>query len=113
MLPALTTSGLTCSSQHPWCLIGCANACCVVSGGMRGSSRASGLDPRGRNAHPSEFIKSSRHLGFDIGKNTLHLVGLDGRGAIVLRRLATAPAAVSSWWPAVARTTSPARSEQA
>jgi hypothetical protein len=57
--------------------------------------------------------KSSRHLGFDIGKNTLHLVGLDGRGAIVLRRLATAPAAVSSWWPAVARTTSPARSEQA
>ncbi len=38
--------------------------------------------------------KSSRHLGFDIGKNTLHLVGLDGRGAIVLRRLATAPAGV-------------------
>ena len=78
----------------------------------RGCSLASGLDPRGhRDAHPSEFIKSSRHLSFDTGKNTLHLVGLDGRRAIVLRRLATAPAALSAWQPAVARATSPGGSE--
>ena len=25
-------------------------------------------------------------IGIDIGKNTFHLVGLDGRGAIVLRQ---------------------------
>ena len=27
-------------------------------------------------------------IGIDIGKNSFHIVGLDGRGAIVLRRVA-------------------------
>jgi hypothetical protein len=46
-------------------------------------------------------------LGIDIGKNSFHLIGLDGRGAIVLRqklsrgqveqRLANMPTCLSAW----------------
>src|SRR6516225_8371684 len=36
--------------------------------------------------HASQVHRSrSRHLGIDMGKNTLHMVGLDSLGAIVLR----------------------------
>ena len=51
-------------------------------------------------------------IGIDIGKNTFHLVGLDGRGAIVLRRklsrgqvaarLANMPPCLVGWRPASA-----------
>jgi len=54
-------------------------------------------------------------LGIDIGKNTFHLVGLNARGAIILRRklsrrqleagLPTCRPASSAWRPALAPTT--------
>ena len=60
-------------------------------------------------------------VGIDIGKTTFHLIGFDGRGAIVLRqkvsraqlerRFAALPrcrAAWSAWRPAAALTTSAA-----
>ena len=31
-------------------------------------------------------------IGIDIGKNSFHVVGLDGRGAIVLRQMVARPA---------------------
>ena len=36
-------------------------------------------------------------IGIDAGKNTLHLVGLDDRGAIVLRSLQMERAALPQW----------------
>jgi len=54
-------------------------------------------------------------IGIDIGKNSFHVVGLDERGAIILRqkwsrgqieaRLANMPPASSAWKPAWARIT--------
>ena len=56
-----------------------------------------------------------RTLGIDLGKLSLHAVGFDAHGAIVLRRrfsrtqlirfVATMPSWSSAWRPAVAHTT--------
>jgi predicted NBD/HSP70 family sugar kinase len=56
-------------------------------------------------------------VGIDIGKTTFHLIGFDGRGAIVLRQkvsraqlerrfAALPPCLVGTWRPAAAPTTS-------
>jgi transposase len=52
-------------------------------------------------------------VGIDIGKNSFHVVGLDGRGTIILRqkwsrtqveqRLANMPPCFIAWKPASAR----------
>jgi hypothetical protein len=54
-------------------------------------------------------------MGIDIGKNSFHVIGLDARGAIVLRqkwsrgqleaRLANMPPCLMAWRPALARIT--------
>ena len=43
----------------------------------------------------SETKTTIATIGIDTGKNTLHLVGLDGRGAIVLRQKMTRSQAVT------------------
>jgi hypothetical protein len=67
--------------------------------------------------------KAIAEVGVDIGKNAFHVVGLDQRGAIVLRqegsrgqmetRFANLPRAWSAWRPASARTISVARTPAA
>ena len=61
-------------------------------------------------------------IGIDIGKNTFHLIGLDKKGAIVLRqklsrgqvntRLANMPPASSAWRRASGRITWPGNSRR-
>lgn len=48
--------------------------------------RPGGLEARGAHHHVPESSNCSRsNLGIDTGKNTLHLIGLDDQGAVVLR----------------------------
>jgi hypothetical protein len=69
---------------------------------------------------PRQVTAAVATLGIDIGKNVFHLIGLDERGAIVLRlrlsraqvqvRLANIPPAWSAWKLASVRIISAANS---
>ena len=50
-----------------------------------GSESASGLVRTRSTTMPCSTIRAVATIGIDIGKNTLHMIGLDSRGAIVLR----------------------------
>ena len=52
--------------------------------------------PRSKGARHASQVQRSAVLGIDIGKNVFHLIGLDNKGAIVLRPKAVARAARST-----------------
>ena len=50
-----------------------------------GSESASGLVRTRSTTMPRSTILAVATVGIDMGKNTLHIIGLDSRGAVVLR----------------------------
>src|ERR1700757_1151957 len=50
-----------------------------------GSESALGLVRTRSTTMPCSTIRAVATIGIDMGKNTLHMIGLDSRGAIVLR----------------------------